>query len=112
MIKKKNNTIEHENEDESHYELRLFVTGASPNSVRAISNIKKICERYIQHKYSLEIIDIYQNAAMAEEEQLIALPLLIKKRPLPERRLIGDMSDNDKVLRGLGLLSKIHGNNQ
>ena len=82
MIKKKNTTIEHENEDESnHYELRLFVTGASPNSVRAISNIKKICERYIQQKYSLEIIDIYQNAALAEEEQLIALPLLIKKKP-------------------------------
>ena len=73
---------------------------------------KKICERYIQHQYSLEIIDIYQNAALAEQEQLIALPLLIKKSPLPERRLIGDMSDNDKVLRGLGLLSKIHGNNQ
>lgn len=104
MIKGNNKTIEHEKEDAGHFQLRLFVTGASPNSVRAISNIKKICERHIQHKYSLEIIDIYQNAAMAEEEQLVALPLLIKKSPLPERRLIGDMSDNDKVLRGLGLL--------
>ncbi|MDO9375959.1 MAG: circadian clock KaiB family protein [Bacteroidota bacterium] len=91
-------------EEPDHLKLRLFVTGASPNSVRAISNIKNICERHAQHKYSLEIIDIYQNAAIAEEEQLVALPLLIKKSPLPERRLIGDMSDNEKVLRGLGLI--------
>lgn len=106
MIRKKDNDTVDLNEDETeYYELRLFVTGASPNSVRAISNIKKICELYIQHKYSLEIIDIYQNTSLAEEEQLIALPLLIKKSPLPERRLIGDMSDNNKVLKGLGIIS-------
>ena len=106
MIRKKDNNEIDLNEDETeYYELRLFVTGASPNSVRAISNIKKICELYIQHKYSLEIIDIYQNTALAEEEQLVALPLLIKKSPLPERRLIGDMSDNNKVLKGLGIIS-------
>ena len=106
MIKKQdNNNIDLTEDETEYYELRLFVTGASPNSVRAISNIKRICELHIQHKYSLEIIDIYQNTALAEEEQLIALPLLIKKSPLPERRLIGDMSDNNKVLKGLGLIS-------
>jgi len=90
------------NEDD-RYVLRLFVTGASTNSVRAISNIKQICEEYIGDKYSLEIIDVYQEKEIAEREQIIALPLLIKSFPLPERRLIGDMSDTKRVLNGLGL---------
>ena len=89
--------------DDNHYMMRLFVTGATPNSIRAISNLKKICEQHLPKRYSLEIIDVYQDASIAEKEQLIALPLLIKKRPLPERRLIGDMSDSDRVLRGLGI---------
>ena len=86
------------------YVLRLFVTGATPNSVRAVTNIKQICEAYLQGNYSLEIVDVYQQQNIAEQEQLIALPLLIKKFPLPERRLIGDLSDTGKVLKGLGLL--------
>ncbi|MCW3115824.1 MAG: KaiB protein [Segetibacter sp.] len=86
------------------YVLRLFVTGASSNSVRAISNLKQICEKHIKGNYLLEIIDVYQQKALAETEQIIALPLLIKTLPLPERRLIGDMSDEQKVLRGLGLI--------
>src|SRR4051794_12502425 len=85
------------------YVLRLFVTGASSNSLRAISNLTEICETYIKGKYSLEIIDVYQQRSIAEIEQLIALPLLIKTQPLPKRRLIGDMSDTAKVLLGLGL---------
>lgn len=89
--------------DDDKYVLRLFVTGASTNSVRAISNIKQICEEYIKDKYSLEIIDVYQQKEIAESEQIIALPLLIKSFPLPERRLIGDMSDTKRVLKGLGL---------
>ena len=88
----------------ARYVLRLFVTGASSNSLRAISNLKRICENHIQGNYSLEIIDVYQQKNIAEIEQLIALPLLIKTLPLPARRLIGDMSDTDKVLRGLGLI--------
>ena len=85
------------------YQLRLFVTGASPNSTRAITNLKNICETYLKDKYELEIIDVYQQPTIAETEQIIALPLLIKRSPSPERRLIGDMSDTEKVLRGLGL---------
>jgi len=84
------------------YVLQLFITGANPNSVRAVANIKQICEQYLKGTYSLEIIDVYQQQAIAEKEQLIALPLLIRKQPLPERRLIGDMSDTEKVLKGLG----------
>ena len=86
-----------------NYVFRLFVSGASPNSIKAISNLKEICEQYLQGKYKLEIVDIYQEPALAKDQQIIALPLLIKKLPLPERRLIGDLSDTDKVLKGLGL---------
>ena len=85
------------------YVLRLYITGATPNSLRAVANIKKLCEEHLRGRYSLEIIDVYQQADIAETEQLIALPLLIKKRPLPERRLIGDLSQFDKVAKGLGL---------
>jgi circadian clock protein KaiB len=87
--------------DETVYTLRLFITGASPNSVRAITNTKKLCEKYLPGRYELEIIDVYQQPAIAEQEQLIAIPMLIRKFPLPERRLIGDMSDPKRVLTGL-----------
>jgi circadian clock protein KaiB len=86
-----------------HYVLHLFVTGASQNSTRAIMNVKHICEQYIPGNYSLEIIDVYQQKGLAEREQIIALPLLIKRFPLPERRLIGDLSETKKVLEGLGI---------
>ncbi len=85
--------------------LLLFITGATPNSTRAVNNIKQICEQYIPGKYSLEVVDVYQQNDIAETEQLVALPLLIKKFPGPERRMIGDLSDTQKVLRGLGILS-------
>lgn len=86
------------------YVLKLFVSGASPNSVRAINNIQKVLESHLAGKYSLNIIDLYQDKTTAEKEQIIAVPLLIKKLPLPERRLIGDMSDTKKVLDGLGII--------
>ncbi len=88
---------------QSKYVLRLFITGASPNSSRAVTNLKNICEANIPGDYSLEIIDVYQSHDIAETEGLIALPKLIKKYPLPERRMIGDMSNTKKVLSGLGL---------
>ena len=85
------------------YVLCLYVAGASPHSVKAIDNLKFICEKHLQNNYSLEIIDVYKHAALAREAQIIALPLLIKKLPLPERKMIGDMSDFEKVLKGLGV---------
>jgi circadian clock protein KaiB len=88
---------------EPEYVLKLFVSGASPNSVKAINNIQKILIAHLEGKYELDIIDIYQETNLAEKEQIIALPLLIKKFPLPERRLIGDMSNIKKVLDGLGV---------
>ena len=86
------------------YILRLYVTGASPNSTRAIANLKIICDKYLKNNYELEIIDIYQQPLLAQSDQIIALPLLIKKAPGAERRMIGDMSNTEKVLKGLGLI--------
>ena len=88
------------------YILRLFITGATPNSLRALTNVKEICEIYLKGRYSLEIIDVYQQVEVAEKEQLLALPLLIRKNPLPERRLIGDMSNLEKVLKGLEISTR------
>jgi circadian clock protein KaiB len=103
-MRKEENRIEPV-EKKAEYMLRLFITGATPNSIRAVTNLKQICEEHLKGRYSLEIIDVYQQGAMAEQEQLIALPLLIRKEPLPEKRMIGDLSNTEKVLKGLGLLS-------
>jgi circadian clock protein KaiB len=95
-------------EDTKHvqYTLRLYVTGITPRSQRAIENIRKICEESLKGRYDLEVIDIYQQPERAREEQIIAAPTLIKKLPLPLRKLIGDMSNRDRILIGLGLEPK------
>ena len=100
---KKKRALAAESNDPQKYELRLFITGATPNSLRAVSNIRNICDAHLRGRYSLQIIDVYQDAALAQQEQLIALPLLIKKLPLPERKLIGDLSQTEKVISALGL---------
>jgi circadian clock protein KaiB len=86
------------------YILRLFVTGILPNSARAVVNINAICEKYIKGRYELEIIDIYQQPSLALAEEIIAVPVLIKKFPLPEERVIGDLSNFEMVLKGLHLV--------
>ena len=95
---------EYKKNRKSEYQLKLFVSGASPNSVRAINNLKVICDSYLKEKYTLEIIDVHQDVSLAQQEQMVALPLLIKKFPVPERRLVGDMSNTEKVLNGLGII--------
>lgn len=85
------------------YLLRLYVTGTTPRSVRAIANIKKICEEHLTGKYDLEVIDLYQRPALAKGEQIIAAPTLIRQLPEPLRRIIGDMSDTERVLVGLDI---------
>jgi len=92
-----------DSEIDTVYVLQLYITGASPNSTRAVSNIKNICEKHLKGRYTLEIIDVYQQADMARKEQILALPLLIKLAPSPQKRLIGNMSDTGKVLKGLEL---------
>lgn len=84
---------------EGKFVLQLFVTGILPNSAQAIVNIKAICEQYLKGKYELEIIDIYQQPSLALKEEIIAIPLLIKKFPLPEEHIIGDLSNTEVVLR-------------
>ena len=88
------------------YILRLYITGMTPNSKRAVENVKQICEQYLPGRYELEVIDIYQQPTLAQQEQIVAAPTLIKKLPGPLRRLIGDMSNIEKVLIGLDLKSK------
>ncbi len=85
------------------YVLRLYVTGMTRNSIRAIENIKAVCEEYLKGRYALEIIDIYQHPNLIQGEQIIAAPTLIKKLPLPLRHLVGDFSDKNRVLLGLDL---------
>ena len=91
--------------EDDRFVLHLYVTGASSNSLRAIANIKAICEEHLVGNYTLEVIDVHQDEALAASEQIIALPMLIKRNPLPERRMIGDMSNTQKVLRGLGIVA-------
>lgn len=86
-----------------NYTLRLFVTGHTVRSVRAVQNITKLCEKHIPGRYELDIIDVYQQPELALEQQLVAAPTLVKLLPLPVRRMVGDMSDSERVLAGLGL---------
>lgn len=88
------------------YELRLYVAGMTPRSTRAIANIKKICEEYLKGRYDLQVIDLYQQPALAEGHQIIAVPTLLRKLPLPLQRIIGDFSDQERVLVGLDLKPK------
>lgn len=83
--------------------LRLYVAGTTPQSTRAILNMHKICEEHLHGAYQLEVIDIYQRPQLAKDEQIIAVPTLVKKLPLPLRRVIGDFSDSERVLVGLDL---------
>jgi circadian clock protein KaiB len=85
------------------YVLRLYVSGSTLKSALAIENIKRICEQYLKNRYDLKVIDIYQQPNLARDEQIVAVPTLIKRLPSPLRRLVGDMSNLKKVLFGLDL---------
>src|SRR5688572_12072724 len=86
-----------------NYVLRLYVTGSTPRSARAIQNIRAICEKHLQGRYDLEVIDIHQQPVLARGEQIIAAPTLIKKLPAPLRKVVGDLSNSERVLMGLDL---------
>ncbi len=85
------------------YVLRLYVTGATPRSLQAIENIKRICEEHLQGRYLLEVVDVYQQPVLAKGQQIVAAPTLIRHLPLPLRRFIGDMANTDRILLGLDL---------
>ena len=89
--------------DEAKYVFRLYVTGMTPKSILAITNVQILCEKHLAGRYELKVIDIYQQPKLAREAQIIATPTLIKKQPLPLQRLIGDMSDTKRFLVGIDL---------
>ena len=93
-------------ESNEKYILRLYVTGMTPKSIKAIENIRKICDENLKGRCELEVIDIYQQPDYAKTEQIIAAPTLIKKLPLPLRKFIGDMSNKDRILIGLDIVPK------
>ena len=86
------------------YRLRLFVAGSTPRSRRAIENLRQVCDEHLKDRVDLEVIDIYQQPELAGRYQVIAAPTLVKLQPLPVRRIIGDLSEKERVIRGLELL--------
>jgi len=88
---------------EPQFILRLYVAGMTPRSTRAIANIREICEGRLKGRYNLQVIDLYQHPELAAEEQIVALPTLVRKLPQPLRRMVGDLSNLEKVLIGLEL---------
>jgi circadian clock protein KaiB len=92
--------------DRAKYVLRLYVTGMTPKSTQAIANVEKLCKEHLAGRYELKVIDIYQQPKLVQGEQIIATPTLIKKLPLPLRKLIGDMSDTERFLAGIDLKPK------
>jgi len=93
-------------QSQQYYVLRLYIAGTTPQSVQALQNLKKICEEHLPGRYELEVIDIYQHPELALPENIVAIPTLIKKLPLPLQILIGNMSNTDKVLVNLDIQTK------
>src|SRR5690349_815172 len=85
------------------YELRLYIAGNTPKSITALKNLKRYCEEHLQGLYEIEVIDLLKNPRLAEGDQILAVPTLVKKVPEPVRRIIGDLSNEEKVLVGLDI---------
>jgi circadian clock protein KaiB len=111
-VKKKTTTEEFERaiassppEGKEHYVLRLFVTGMTPRSTEAYASIKALCEQHLHGRYELDVVDVYKHPEAAVEEQIVAVPTLVKKLPLPLRKLIGNLADEHRVLLALDVRS-------
>lgn len=87
----------------NRWDLKLYVAGQTPRSVQALANLKKLAEEHLKGRYSIEIVDLLKNPRLAEGDQILALPTLVRKIPLPVRKIIGDLSDTERVLVGLDL---------
>ena len=88
------------------WELRLYVTGRSPSSLRAIENLGLACEQYLAGRYRIEVVDLLENPRLAAEDQIVAVPTLVRQYPLPIRKIVGDLSDTDRLLAGLQLRTR------
>jgi circadian clock protein KaiB len=86
--------------------LRLYVAGESPKSLRAFANLKRLCDNHLDHPYEIEIVDLLQNPKLAQGDEILAVPTLVRRLPAPMRKIIGDLSDEDRVLVGLQLKAK------
>ena len=89
------------------FELRLYVAGQSPRSVRALENLRRVCDEHLAGRYSVEVIDLLANPALARGDEIVAVPTLVRKLPEPIRKIIGDLSDTDRVLVGLQLRPQV-----
>jgi circadian clock protein KaiB len=83
------------------WDLRLYVAGQTPKSLAALANLRKICEQYLENKYSIEVVDLVRNPRLARKDQILAIPTLVRALPVPIRKIIGDLSNTEKVLTGL-----------
>ena len=88
---------------EDHWNLRLYVAGTTPKSVAAISNLRKFCEEHLAGRYTIEVIDLLENPKLARSDQIVAIPTLVRKIPAPMRKIIGDLSDRERVLVGFDI---------
>jgi circadian clock protein KaiB len=89
-----------------HWELRLYVTGRSPKCLLAVENLRRVCEQYLAGQYNIEVVDLLENPRLAAEDQILAVPTLVRKLPEPIRKIVGDLSDVDRLLVGLQLRSQ------
>lgn len=90
--------------DDQTWELRLYIAGKTPKSVTALNNLKKYCEEHLQGKYKIEVVDLLVQPQLAEGDQIFAVPTLVRKVPVPIRKIIGDLSNEEKVLVGLNII--------
>ncbi len=88
------------------WKLKLYVAGTTPKSLEAFSNLKNICEEYLKGQYSIEIVDLLENPRLAKGDQIVAIPTLVRKLPPPLKRIIGDLSNKERVLVGLNIVRK------
>ena len=95
--------VESTSTEGARFVLRLYVTGTTARSMRAIANLRRLCEQHLAGRYDLKVVDVYQQPELAAREQLVVAPTLVKEAPLPLRRLVGDLSDQERVLAGLDL---------
>ena len=93
------------------WELRLYVAGQTPKSLAAFANLKRLCEEHLQERYVLEVIDLLKTPQLAEDDQILAVPTLVRKLPVPIRKFIGDLSNTERVLVGLDLRPRASGGN-
>ena len=90
----------------AEYELRLYVAGQTPRAIAALSNLKKLCEEHLEGRYSVEVVDLLEHPQLARGDQILAIPTLVRKLPAPLKKVVGDLSNSERVLVGLDLKTK------